>query len=1298
MRKFFFLMIAALIYSCSSRAQVSAYSFAQSSGTYTVITGTSSTATGDDGTQSSIPIGFNFTYNGIVHTTFSLTTNGCITLTNGAPGSWWTNTLAAAPATNCIAPLWDDNNLTGGTIIYSTTGSVGSQVCTIQWTNCHIGGSGSSTNPTASFQIKLYETSNKIEIIYGGTSGALLSTTASIGITGAIGNYLSVTPGSPATVSSSTANNSISSATLFPNGTIYTFTPPSCLAPSAITSSAVTTTTATISWTAPSPVPSNGYEYEVRTSGAAGSGLTGLTTSGSTGAGIVTANISGLTASTTYSVYVRSNCGGSYSSWTTAYNFTTACGAISSFPWTENFDGVTIPAFPPCWYKENGDWVTTNNAASSFDADAHSGTQFLRETYSATNEYIWTPGFALTSGTSYDFSFWWAGDTYADWTGDIFYNTSQISTGATQLGSSFVVNTTTTTKTYAKVLNTFVAPTTGTYYFAIRVNEATGNPWYLSFDDFTMALTPSCFTPTAVNSSAVTTTTATISWIAASPAPGNGYQYEIRTSGAAGSGATGLTTSGSTGAGIVTANISGLSASTTYNVYVRSDCGAGDYSAWTTVYSFTTACANSTLPLTQGFNVVTIPTCWSQQYVSGTSNIQYLASSSHPTSIPQEGADYVYWNSYSYSAGTESRLVSTPITTTGINSVDVNFYWMNENSTSYNAGAYLNEGVTVQYSTDGSTWNDVQFVARYDASLTSGTNLWKLKSITLPVGAANQPVLYVGFKFHSEFGDNCSMDNLTINATPAGMWSGLVSSDWGTTGNWTSLSLPTSGDNVIINSGAPNMPVVNAAPATPAVCNALTINSGATLTIAAASALTASGVTTNNGTFTLASDATGTGSFIDNGTITGTGTFHVDKYLTGSGGSTPNGAYWYIGSPVPSATSLVFAASGDNRLWSYSEAPTQGYTEITTDGVSLNPLQGYVARLGATSTIDFSGTSLNTGSIGSVGNLTRSIVSVYDGFNLVSNPYPSAINFDNAGVGLTRTNIDNTIWFRKGGNFCTYNWLSAVGVPVTTTQYVPAMQSFWVWVPSGTNGTLQVSNAARTHSTQAFYKTNTDNIFRMDLTSGNLTDQAVVAFFQDAVNNYDAYDSKKMFSPENDYPQIATITPDNSIVVINGQSEIAVNEERVVPVEIKTNVSGSFALNANNISDFNPSVSVYLEDAEMGILQDLRQNPNYTFNSGISDNITRFKLHFGTLTTTSVSNLTANTAITIYEYNNAVYVNTHDAGAGLIEIYDMLGEKIMSQQSVKGLNVLQPKVVNGIYIVKVLTDGKSVTQKVILSK
>ena len=101
---------------------------------------------------------------------------------------------------------------------------------------------------------------------------------------------------------------------------------PLCLEPTGVTSSAVTKNAATISWTAPLTLPSNGYQYEVRSSGAAGSGATGLVGSGNTITSVLTANITGLTPETVYSVYVRSDCGmGNFSNWTTAITFKTMC-------------------------------------------------------------------------------------------------------------------------------------------------------------------------------------------------------------------------------------------------------------------------------------------------------------------------------------------------------------------------------------------------------------------------------------------------------------------------------------------------------------------------------------------------------------------------------------------------------------------------------------------------------------------------------------------------------------------------------------------------------------------------------------------------------------------------------------------------------------------------------------------------------------------------------------------------------------------------------------------------------------
>ena len=110
-----------------------------------------------------------------------------------------------------------------------------------------------------------------------------------------------------------------------------TISPP-CSSPGSVIASAITNTTATISWAAASPAPNNGYGYEIRTSGAGGSGSTGLVKSGSTSAGVTSANITGLTASTLYFPYVRSHCSTSYSSYVAGSSFTTTGTASNPVP------------------------------------------------------------------------------------------------------------------------------------------------------------------------------------------------------------------------------------------------------------------------------------------------------------------------------------------------------------------------------------------------------------------------------------------------------------------------------------------------------------------------------------------------------------------------------------------------------------------------------------------------------------------------------------------------------------------------------------------------------------------------------------------------------------------------------------------------------------------------------------------------------------------------------------------------------------------------------------------------------
>jgi hypothetical protein len=265
-------------------------------------------------------------------------------------------------------------------------------------------------------------------------------------------------------------------------------------------------------------------------------------------------------------------------------------------------------AFPICWFEENGDYTTA--VASTWNTP-RSGTNYLRNAWAASNEFMWTPGFELEAGVSYDFSFYMQGDGFTGWTVDVFQNTNQNSTGATQLGGTTTASGTGAyvIQPYAQVANTFIPTTAGTYYFAIRVNQPSGSPWYIAFDDFRMQPTPTCVAPAPPTAADVTVNTATMNWIAATPAPANGYEFYISNTAIAPNATTVPT--GSVAAAVTTTNLTELTSSTIYRMYVRSICGTSDFSSWSDTGQFTTPCAIFDAPFQQNFDAF-LPLCWAR--------------------------------------------------------------------------------------------------------------------------------------------------------------------------------------------------------------------------------------------------------------------------------------------------------------------------------------------------------------------------------------------------------------------------------------------------------------------------------------------------------------------------------------------------------------------------------------------------------------------------------------------------------------------------------------------------------------
>ncbi len=407
-----------------------------------------------------------------------------------------------------------------------------------------------------------------------------------------------------------------------------------CLFPMNISAGTITATTATISWS-PSVAPTvTGYEYEIRTSGAPGSGATGLVKTGTvTG---TSAPVTGLNPGTKYFVYVRSICGTTNGTWSGSNEFMTLCQVFTA-NFFEGFEttasgGYSNPSPPICWtYQQNGN----SGAGYTYQYDSKSGSKsFYSYSYGSEILLISPETNSLGNGTK-QIRFW-AKMPYSYGSGYKFeIYTMNGNTAAATKTLVQAINLTSTWTEYIVPL-----PNTTDNYFAFSTNTSTSGSIDVIIDDINYEDISACIFPMGVNASNITVTSATISWNASLASGVTAYEYEVRTTGAAGSGSTGLVASGTvTG---TSANITGLSGSSTYTVYVRSVCGTSK-GQWTpTAYKFSTPCTVVTSGFFEGFentdagswNNNTVPYCWT-----------YAAN------VPQSG--YGYTDPYNYRSGSK---------------------------------------------------------------------------------------------------------------------------------------------------------------------------------------------------------------------------------------------------------------------------------------------------------------------------------------------------------------------------------------------------------------------------------------------------------------------------------------------------------------------------------------------------------------------------------------------------------------------------------------------------------------------
>ena len=250
-----------------------------------------------------------------------------------------------------------------------------------------------------------------------------------------------------------------------------------------------------------------------------------------------------------------------------------------------------------------------------------------------------------------------------------------------------------------------------------------------------------------------------------------------------------------------------------------------------------------------------------------------------------------------------------------------------------------------------------------------------------------------------------SLGTANINAVS---WSGATNTDWATASNWATNALPLSTDNVVIPN-VPQKPVISAG--TSAVTNDITINSSTSLIINSGGSLTVEGNLTQNGLFSINSDATSNGSLIIKGLHLGAGKIEYKRYFTAS--AEVNKGWHLISTPLDGKLITDFypsvATIGDRLgIEYYNNTNDPGtkwvkYSPIENAGAFIRS-KGYAIKPAMTGTLSFNGYL----------NATDVSIDIYafgDQFNCIGNPYTSYLNsgafLDNVAPDIL---TENTIW------------------------------------------------------------------------------------------------------------------------------------------------------------------------------------------------------------------------------------------------------------------------------------------------
>ncbi|WP_329805754.1 T9SS sorting signal type C domain-containing protein [Flavobacterium facile] len=583
-------------------------------------------------------------------------------------------------------------------------------------------------------------------------------------------------------------------------------------------------------------------------------------------------------------------------------------------------------------------------------------------------------------------------------------------------------------------------------------------------------------------------------------------------------------------------------------------------------------------------------------------------------------------------------------------------------------------------------------------------------------------------------------DQTTVTINGAKVWNGSVSTNWNIANNWTPTGVPTSADCVVIPNVA-NDPIIGGTNYSGLGLN-LAVNTDAILNITATNALKITDVINVNptGTIIVQDDA----SIVQINNVPNTGNI---QYQRNANIRRQDYVYWstpvanFASNAVSPGTSLGYQykwtptiAGNTNQFGNWALANEtmvkgKGYCVRAPDSYSLSAFANYTSTFigvpnNGNITIPISRGTFN-GANYSTGVSTTPGTKDDDNWNLVGNPYPSAIHAVNF---LTlNTNIAGfvNIWTHGSlpsnatadpfyndyaynytpTDYITYNSVGASSGAGTFNGRIAGGQGFFISMlhtSAATTENLNFNNTLRsnTYDNTVFYKNSNEDKSADELekhriwfdlvTPSGTSIRSLLGYVENATNQsdrlFDAFSNEKLSF------NIFSLIEEEQMLIQGRKLPFDVNDKVNIGVSIPQDGLYKIALSSVDGLFLETKQNIYLEDKLLNVIFSLKDAP-YSFMSNKGTIKDRFVLRY--TKSDKITELT--NQLTVYD-NNALTVESGKLKIKDVVIFDTLGKLLLNKNNVndKNYQITNLNRTNSMLIVKVtLEDNTEEVRKII---